>query len=445
MNHQSAAQDSAEPETARRPAALLRNLHRIEYLLAGLLILFTFWSISLAKVIVLPIVLGLLIALTLAPFVRWLRRLGLPSHIAAILIIVSIGSGMAYGLYMLRLPVQMLIQQAPEIQQELRLKLWSVGQKIERVREASEQMQALTGGEAEAGDDEQTTVVVREGSVLQTALASAAGTGSALVIALLLALFLLSSGDMFQRKLVEAMPDFARKRRALRISRVVERQISRYLAAITVINAGLGISIGVTLHVLGMPYGLFWGVAAFLLNYLPYLGGMLGTVVAGAVALVTFDSFGQAMLVPAAYLFLTSIEGQLITPILVGRHLRLNTAAVFIAVIFWAWLWGVAGALLAVPFLVFLKVVCDHIPALRIIGSFLEGSEDANLRRKISRRRKRARRRRGQSSARTADMGLRGSGEPGGVIAGPSSGGTATGLAGSTPGRAPLPTPAKLP
>ena len=116
-------------------------------------------------------------------------------------------------------------------------------------------------------------------------------------------------------------------------------------------------------------------VAAFALNYLPYLGAMAGCAAVAGVSLITYDTVGAALLPPLAYFILTSVEGQMVTPVLVGRHLSLNAAAVFIAVIFWAWLWGIFGALMAVPFLVTLKVFCDHIPALAFIGRFLSGED----------------------------------------------------------------------
>ena len=246
-------------------------------------------------------------------------------------------------------------------------------------------------------DDEENRVVVTPATgFLQAALGSLATSGTVLVVSLLFAMFLLSMGDTFRARLVDAFPDFRRKRRAARISRDVEQQISRYLGAITVINAGLGLCIGVALHLMGMPYALLWGVAAFLLNYLPYLGAMVGVAVSGAVAVVTYDSLGAAFLVPLVYLGLTSIEGQMVTPWLVGRHLRLNAAAVFIAVVFWAWLWGAAGALLAVPILVVIKVLADHLPGLSLLGAFLEGRP----------RRKRGRRRRArEAKARRAEEG----------------------------------------
>lgn len=366
--------DSTRAET-RRPQAMTgtkRRLQRIEILLAALLVLFLLWSVYVAAAVVLPVVLGVLIALTLTPLSRWLERRGVPAGVSAVAMIFTIGLTSLFGLYMLRLPAQTLIEEAPQIQQEVRLKLWSVMQNFERLQEASEQMSSLTGGGGGGSDEGNDPVVVSPATgLLQGALSSLATSGTMLVVSLLFAMFLLSMGDTFRSRLVQSFPDFPRKRRAARISHDVERQISRYLAAITVINAALGLAIGVTLHLMGMPYALLWGVAAFLLNYLPYLGAMIGAAVSAAVALVTYDSTGEALLVPLVYMGLTSIEGQMVTPWLVGRHLQLNAASVFIAVVFWAWLWGAAGAVLAVPLLVFIKVICDNVPGLRPLSGFL--------------------------------------------------------------------------
>ncbi|MBT9384526.1 AI-2E family transporter [Pseudooceanicola sp. CBS1P-1] len=368
-----------------------RYLQRIYVALSALAILFGFWSISLAKVVVLPIVLGLLIALTLAPFMRFLGRLRVPQALAAMLLIFSIGGASAYGMYMLRVPAQVLLEETPKIQTELRIKLWSVMRNVDKMQAATEELKQMASG-GNNGNATDTRVIVQNGpSLLRSAAASAAGTGSTVIVALLLAMFLLASGGMFRHKFIDSFPDFASKRRAMRISRDVERQISRYLAAITVINAGLGLAIGGALHLMHMPYALLWGVAAFALNYLPYLGAVVGIAASGALALVTFDSTGQALLVPLTYMILTSLEGQILTPWVVGRHLQLNTPAVFLAVIFWAWLWGIAGALLAVPFLVMIKVVCDNVPELSVVARFLDGDDGPTLSRAERRRRRRAR------------------------------------------------------
>ena len=378
---------SEASEIEEEPAETLRleSLHRIEYLLGGILILFFFWSISMAKDVILPIVLGFLIALTLSPLVRWLRKIGVPAGVAAIVLISSIGLGSGFGLYMLSGPASSLVETLPEVRASAEGKLDYVRDKLRQVQEAEEDMQELAkggGGDDPAtpeNEDDVTTVLVDEPGMVETALSSMAGTGTALVIALILAMFLLASGDMFQRKLVQSFSRMQDKKRALRVSHDIERQISRYLGAITVINAALGLCIGLSMHAIGMPYAHVWGVAAFLLNYLPYLGAMIGVVAVAAVSLITFETAGAMLVPPAVYLLLTSIEGQMVTPVLVGRHLSLNAAAVFVAVIFWAWLWGVAGALMAVPFLVGLKVVCDNLPALDFLGRFLGAEKPPRL------------------------------------------------------------------
>ncbi len=353
------------------------GLSRVEYLLSGIFILLLFWSISLAEVVIMPIVLGFLIALTLSPVVRSLGRMGVPAPVSAIVLVFAFGLFAGTSVYFLSGPAGDLMDEVPRIRFELREKMDSVKDHIEKVQQASEDMQNFaSGGDEGAADGQQRVVVNDDPGILTQALSSLAGLGSSLLIALILSMFLLAAGDMYQRKMVEALPTLTDKKRALRISNDIERQISRYLGAITVINASLGLAVGSVLYLLGMPYAYLWGAAAFLLNYLPYIGALTGVILCAAVSLVTFDTLGDALIPPLAYLGLTTLEGQMLTPMLVGRHLKLNAAVVFIAVVFWAWIWGVAGALMAVPFLVFLKVVCDNVPSLEVFGSFLSGRDD---------------------------------------------------------------------
>jgi predicted PurR-regulated permease PerM len=133
------------------------------------------------------------------------------------------------------------------------------------------------------------------------------------------------------------------------------------------------------MYLLGMPYPFVWGLAAFCLNYLPLLGGIIGTLGVGAFAIVHFESISYALLAPIAYQSLTALEGQFVTPLFLGARLRLNTIAVFLTVIFWTWLWGIPGALMAVPILALIKVICDHVPALATFGNFLSGRADGSV------------------------------------------------------------------
>ncbi|GIV57743.1 MAG: hypothetical protein KatS3mg042_0656 [Rhodothermaceae bacterium] len=183
--------------------------------------------------------------------------------------------------------------------------------------------------------------------------------------------FLLAGGDRFLRRLVETLPLLRHKRNAVAIIRRIEQELSRYFLLVTLVNAGLGGAVAGVLYLLDMPNPLLWGVLAGVLNYVPYLGGLVGILVIGLVALVSFDTLGEALLPPLAYLMLNTMEAYAITPALLGRRLRLNPVAILVSIVFWGWIWGVAGAILAVPLLVSFKIICDNVRALSAIGVFL--------------------------------------------------------------------------
>ncbi|MBL8582251.1 MAG: AI-2E family transporter, partial [Rhizobiaceae bacterium] len=163
--------------------------------------------------------------------------------------------------------------------------------------------------------------------------------------------------------------------RALRVVFDVEREISRYLLTVALINGGLGLAIALGLWAIGMPTPFVWGAAAALLNFLPYIGALITILVVAAISLVTFDSLSYAFLAPGFVVLCNVIEGQFITPLIVGRRLEINAVAIFIAVAFWSWLWGFVGALIAVPLLVIIKVFCDHFEGLRSVGNFLAAQQ----------------------------------------------------------------------
>lgn len=356
--------DAPFPE---EPAPELRELRAIRRRLTVLALVALFCVIYFARALLLPIVLAFVIALTLRPLVRTLERVRVPPVASAVGLIATLAVVVLSAAWWAAGPVGRLLEQAPEIGREVRWKLRGIIESVGAVQEATKEVETLTGGGTEAQG-----VVIEQGGLLTTVVGSLAGAGTSVVIALILAAFLLATWDFFLLRVVEEAPRFRDKKRAMAIARDLERQISRYLGAITLINAGLGLAIGLALWGLGMPNPHIWGLAAFVLNYLPFLGAITGTFGVGMVALVTFDSVGQALLAPLAYYALTSIEGQIVTPMLLGRHLAINTVAVLVMVMLWVWLWGIAGALLAVPVLVIVKVLSDNLPPLSTFGRFLE-------------------------------------------------------------------------
>jgi predicted PurR-regulated permease PerM len=199
----------------------------------------------------------------------------------------------------------------------------------------------------------------------------APGLLSQLVLAVALLYFLVASGDMFIQKAVQAADRFEDKRQTVRTIRTIEARLGNYLGAITLINAGLGVAIGTAMWLLGMPSPLMIGVMAMLLNYVPFVGAVVGSLVVAVIAFVSFGTVGSALGIFATYYALTAFEGQFVTPTLVGQRLRLNVVAVFTAVAFFAWIWSVMGMVVAVPMLIVVKVVCDSIPRLQRVGLFL--------------------------------------------------------------------------
>ncbi|MGC1502718.1 MAG: AI-2E family transporter, partial [Sulfitobacter sp.] len=300
-----------------------------------------------ARDLILPILLGFLLALTLSPVNRWLQKRGLPAGASATFLILATTASILAVVYFAGETVRAWSQDASSIARELQQKLSGVTDAIESVKEASDQVEKMTAAPESAPQ----TVVVQQPGLLNTAVTFVASTATSIGVALILALFLLASGDLFYVKLVQSFSTLQEKKRALATAYGIERQVSGYLLTITLINAGLGVTVGLALWLLGLEYAYIWGVAAFLLNYLPILGGLIGTVLVGVHAIIFFDSLSYAFVIPITYQVLTSSEAQFVTPFLIGKRMELNVVAVFLTVVLWGWLWGIAGALVAVPFL----------------------------------------------------------------------------------------------
>jgi predicted PurR-regulated permease PerM len=213
------------------------------------------------------------------------------------------------------------------------------------------------------------------GSSVATVAARVFGTTTAVLAAIvevvLLTFLLLASGDTFLNKLVRVLPLRREKREAVEIAGETERVVSRYVLVTALINVGQGVLVGVAMALLHVPSPVLWGLLTFALEFIPYLGGASMIILLTLVGLATFDSLGHALLPPLTYLAITTLQNNLVSPIAYGRRLRLNPVAVFVGVLFWYSLWGVAGAFLAVPILASLKILGDHIDSLAPLAEFL--------------------------------------------------------------------------
>ncbi|EGL53232.1 MULTISPECIES: AI-2E family transporter [Methylophaga] len=342
----------------------------------GIFLLLLLASIAHARDFLVPVALGVLLALVFSPVRRFLERRRLPPAISAFIIVSGLMTLIGLGLSTLADPVQRWIKEAPTIGYKIEQKLRGANQSAKEVIDAGKQIEQIASLENET--EQVQKVSPREPGVLVKLATSVPEILAQVVFTLVLLFFLLASGDMFYEKLVHIMPTFKDKRNAIKISYDIERKLSNYLFTITLINAVLGIAVGVSMWLLGMPNAILFGVLAFAFNFVPYLGAIVGVVIAALVGLLTFDHTGTALLPALTYLILTIFEGQIATPYFVGRRLEMNPVVIFLSVALWAWLWSIVGMLVAVPLLVAVRTFCEHIPSLQAFGTFLSarGSEN---------------------------------------------------------------------
>ena len=334
--------------------------------LMGLFILMVLWTLRLARPLLVPITIAMLLDFLLSPVVRLLRKLGVKEWLSALLLVFGVVGAMGVSLYMLSGPAAAWVERAPNSLREVEAKVKRLSRPIEKIQETAEAVEEVT--RPPAGQNE---VQIASPSLFQRVTGGTTSLIGNAVTVIFLAYFLLASGDLFMQKLVGVLPLFSDKKKAVGISRQIEAHISRYLITVTIINLGLGLATWVTLGLLGMPNAALWGAMAGLLNYVPYLGALVATGAIAVAAIISFDSLGHALLMPGVYLVLNMIETNLITPMVLGRQLPLNPVALFVGLLLWWYLWGIPGAILAVPMLVAIKIFCDHIETLNPVGAFL--------------------------------------------------------------------------
>ncbi|HTU03709.1 MAG TPA: AI-2E family transporter [Candidatus Sulfotelmatobacter sp.] len=338
--------------------------------LVGLFIIALFAVLYVARAFVIPIVLAMHLALVLSPVVRALRRrLRLPGPLGAALVVLGLLTAVGAGFYLLAGPAGTWMERIPESFRVIEHRIRDLRKPVDVVRRAADEVEKI------ATDDPTSSpppvVAMKRPSLVATLLSATHSAMAGIGLAVLALYFFLAWGNLSLRHLIRALPTLKNKKRAVEITRETEHQVSAYLLTITLINALVGAVLGCALWLLGVPNPALWGAMAFLLNFIPYLGPITGVVVLGVVALITFPGLGQALLVPGVYFLLHAVETNLITPLVLVRRLTLNPLVMFLWLSLWFWLWGVPGALLAVPMLKIVKIFCDNIPELARVGQFL--------------------------------------------------------------------------
>ena len=338
--------------------------------LVTLAILAIIATLHVAAEIVIPVVAAVVLQFMVAPAMRQLCRWRIPAPLSAAVIVVGLATMLILGIYHLTSPAAEWLDRLPQVSARIQEKLRVVREPVEQVAKASQQVEQAT---TITGETTNVQVTLRQPGLLQQLAGGVRSVLFGISVTLVVLYFLLATGDMFRRKLVRVIERFEDKKRALATLSDIEQQVSLYLSTQTLINLGLGTVVGVVLWWLGVPNPGLWGLMVALANFIPFFGFIVAAGVLMTVSLLSFESFWWALAAPGAYAALKITEGNFISPNILGRSLTLNPLVIILSLLFWAWLWGPVGALLAVPILVIAKTVCEHVERLQKLADFISG------------------------------------------------------------------------
>uniref|UniRef100_A0ABS3MB17 AI-2E family transporter n=1 Tax=Bradyrhizobium quebecense TaxID=2748629 RepID=A0ABS3MB17_9BRAD len=340
------------------------------FFLGGLFALAALAALYVASSIILPVVLALVLNLLLQPAVRLLGHVHVPRAVGALLTVFLVIGALVGLVAALSVPAATWAERLPEGIPRLEAHLEVIKGPIQALQKIIQQAEQA----ADAPPGRGSIVSVRRDLGITGALF--AGTRSVLdglFTTVLVLYFLLVAGNIFLRRVVEILPTFSNKRQAVDISQQIQEDISGYLVTITAMNAAVGVTTAAAMYLCGLGDPLLWGTTAFLLNYIPIIGPLFGVCIFVLVGLLSFESLWWALLPPAIYLGIHLVEGETLTPMLLARRFTLNPVLIILSLVFWFWMWGALGAILAVPMLAILKIISDRLRPLKALGHFLEG------------------------------------------------------------------------
>jgi predicted PurR-regulated permease PerM len=345
--------DGAAPEVPRVRGRTLQTA-----LLGGLFFIAVLALLVYARALLVPMVAAALLAMTLMPAVNRLRSLGLPHPLAASVVAIALLLFLAGLSYLLIQPFDQALDALPALEglahRLARLSSRIYGEPytewvLERLHEA-----AAGGGGASAG------FFISAGETIVLAGAT-----------LVLTFFLLLSGNLFLQRLVQVLPRVRDKVKAVRVVNAVQEDVGRYLATVTLVNFVVGIIVGSIAWYWDLPAPLLLGTVAGLLNYVPYVGAITNVLLLLLASGATYTAFGEIFAAPVAFATIAALEGNVITPLIVGRRTQLNAVTVVFALVFWGWVWGIVGMVLAIPLLLVVKGFATHIERLEPINAFM--------------------------------------------------------------------------
>ena len=335
-----------------------------------------------AQAMVIPIVLGVLISYALEPIVAWMERWRVPRALAAAVVLVTLVASGGWLLYSLRSEAGAIVEKLPQAAKRLRQTMENdrptAATAIQQVQKAATELEKAASAAAPPPPPsgvqrvQVETAPINIGDyVMWGSIGIVAAVGQ-LALILFLVYFLLASGNMYRRKLVKIVgPSLSDKKLTLQILSEIDRQIEMFLIVQVFTSTIVAVATWLAFRALGMEQAAVWGVLAGVFNSIPYFGPVLVTGGTSVVAFMQFGNLRMALVVSGVALLITSLEGFLLTPWLTSRAARMNADAIFVGLIFWGWVWNVWGMLLAVPLLMVMKAVCDHVEDFKGVGELL--------------------------------------------------------------------------
>ena len=369
--------DTKEPQFKQSTAVHVQSVALTIIALLALVLVLQY-----AQAMIIPIVLGVLISHALEPMVAWFERRRIPRALsAAVILLTLVGSG-GWVLYGLRTQASAIIEQLPTAARRLRQTLEhdrpTATSAIQQVQKAATELEKATSAAAPPPPPSGVQRVQVESApinisdyVMWGSLGLVAALGQ-LILILFLVYFLLLSGDLYRRKLVKIIgTTLSEKKVTVQILQEIDRQISMFLLVQVFTSTIVAVATWLAFSALGVEQAAVWGLMAGIFNSIPYFGPVLVTGGTSIVAFLQFGNLRMAAIVGGVALLITSLEGFLLTPWLTSRAARMNAVAVFVGLLFWGWVWNVWGMLLAVPLLMVIKAVCDHVEDFKGVGELL--------------------------------------------------------------------------
>lgn len=367
---------------APRPAPLdIRSVALT--VIAGLLLLA---ALHLLSPVLVPLAFAILTSYALNPLVTTLVRWRVPRALAALLVLGVMAAGAGYLLYSMTDDVAAVAAKLPGAAQKMRQTMREVRQSggaagpVQQVQEAAKTLETAAAEVAGASPAEAARTRARTDGPpvldlrawLMAGSLSLAGIAAQAVVVLFLALYLLAAGDLFKRKLVRVVgTTLSEKKITVQILDEIDRQIATFLLVRLVITVLVSVFTWLPLRAIGLEQAALWGVAAGVLNIIPYLGPVIVAAVVFVVGFVQFGTIGMALAASGITVVVTSLEGYLLTPWLTSKAAEMNAVAIFVGLLFWSWLWGLAGVVLAVPMMLALKAISDRVEELTWLGELL--------------------------------------------------------------------------